>query len=95
MVTQFAQTEQNMNSVERVIVYSELPSEGDLTSPNDPPPSWPSEGAIAFNNVKLAYREGLPLVLKDVSFEIKPGEKVRLFYFHELTGFYCHYRSAL
>ncbi|KIJ49226.1 hypothetical protein M422DRAFT_225864 [Sphaerobolus stellatus SS14] len=76
MVTQFAQTEQNMNSVERVIVYSELPSEGDLNTPNDPPPSWPTKGAISFNDVSLAYRPGLPLVLKGVSFEIKGGEKV-------------------
>jgi ABC-type multidrug transport system fused ATPase/permease subunit len=26
--------------------------------------------------VELAYREGLPLVLKGVSFEVAPGEKV-------------------
>lgn len=76
MVTQFAQTEQNMNSVERIVVYSELPPEGDLNTPNDPPSSWPSAGAIEFKNVALAYREGLPLVLKDVNFQIKAGEKV-------------------
>ena len=45
-------------------------------TPNDPPPSWPEKGAISFSHVKLAYRPGLPLVLKDVSFEIKAGEKV-------------------
>ena len=77
MVTLFAQTEQDMNAVERVIVYAELPPEGEPTTPNDPPPSWPAKGAITFQNVALAYREGLPLVLKDVSFEIKAGEKVR------------------
>ena len=77
MVTQFAQTEQNMNAVERVIVYAELPPEGDTATPNDPPPSWPARGAVAFRDVCLAYREGLPLVLRDVSFEIRAGEKVR------------------
>ena len=76
MVTQFAQTEQNMNAVERVIVYAELPAEGARTTSDDPPPAWPSKGAVAFRNVGLAYREGLPLVLKDVSFEIRAGEKV-------------------
>lgn len=76
MVTLFATTEQNMNSVERVIVYGELESEGILETKNDPPPSWPSRGAVSFQNVQLAYRPGLPLVLKDVSFDIKPGEKV-------------------
>jgi ATP-binding cassette, subfamily C (CFTR/MRP), member 1 len=34
------------------------------------------KGKITFSNVEMAYREGLPLVLKDVSFEINPGEKV-------------------
>lgn len=75
MVSQYAQNEQNMNAVERILVYVDLPPEGDLTTPNDPPPSWPERGAVSFKNVKLAYREGLPLVLKGVSFEVKPGEK--------------------
>lgn len=78
IVTYFAQTEQDMNAVERVTVYAELPSEGDATTPNDPPASWPSNGAITFSGVALAYREGLPLVLKDVNFDIKAGEKVSL-----------------
>jgi ABC-type multidrug transport system fused ATPase/permease subunit len=76
IVTYFAQTEQNMNAVERITVYAELPPEGIQTTPNDPPPSWPSKGAITFRDVGLAYREGLPLVLKDVNFDIKPSEKV-------------------
>ena len=76
MVSQFAQNEQNMNAVERVLHYTELPAEGDPTTPNDPPPTWPMKGKITFSNVEMAYREGLPLVLKDVSFEINPGEKV-------------------
>ena len=76
MVSQFAQNEQNMNAVERVLHYTELPAEGDFTTPDDPPPTWPMKGKITFSNVKMSYREGLPLVLKDVSFEINPGEKV-------------------
>ncbi|KAG6830985.1 hypothetical protein H0H92_013457 [Tricholoma furcatifolium] len=76
MISQFAQNEQNMNAVERVLHYAELPLEGDATTPNDPPLSWPSQGRITFENVKLAYRQGLPLVLKGVNFDVKPGEKV-------------------
>ena len=66
-----------MNAVERVLHYTELPAEGEFTTPNDPPSTWPMKGKITFSNVEMAYREGLPLVLKDVSFEISPGEKVR------------------
>ncbi|KAJ2916152.1 hypothetical protein MD484_g4261, partial [Candolleomyces efflorescens] len=76
MVSQFAQNEQNMNAVERILHYSELPSEGALHTPNDPAPSWPEKGVIRFENVKMAYREGLPLVLKGISFDIRAGEKI-------------------
>lgn len=72
----FAQAEQSMNAVERVLHYTELPSEGAAKTPNDPPTSWPSEGKVTFTDVKLAYRKGLPLVLKGISFSVKPGEKV-------------------
>lgn len=76
IVAQFAQNEQNMNAVERVIHYSELPSERCAAGSAQPPPSWPSSGHIKFKSVQMAYREGLPLVLKGVNFQIKPGEKV-------------------
>ncbi|KAK7052301.1 multidrug resistance-associated ABC transporter protein [Favolaschia claudopus] len=76
MVALFAQNEQNMNSVERIITYAELPPEGAPTTPNDPPSSWPEHGEIAFKDVEMSYREGLPLVLKGVTFNVRPGEKV-------------------
>jgi ATP-binding cassette subfamily C (CFTR/MRP) protein 1 len=76
MISQFAQNEQNMNAVERVLVYIDLPPEGARTTKEDPPQEWPQHGAIEFRNVELAYREGLPLVLKDVSFAVGKGEKI-------------------
>jgi ABC-type multidrug transport system fused ATPase/permease subunit len=76
MVQQFAQNEQNMNAVERVLVYTELPLENDSQTVDDPPTSWPQNGGIKFTEASLAYREGLPLVLKGISFEVSPGEKV-------------------
>lgn len=75
----YAQNEQNFNAVERVLHYTELPSEGERETPNDPSPSWPEKGQIDFKGVELAYREGLPLVLKGVSFTIQPGEKVHTY----------------
>lgn len=79
MVTQMARSEQEMNAVERLDHYGELAMEAAPTTSNDPPPSWPDKGAINFSHVKMAYRPGLPLVLKDVSFDVKAGEKVRTF----------------
>lgn len=43
------------------------------TQPGD---SWPSEGSLTFKNVSARYRPELDLVLRDVSFDIKGGEKV-------------------
>ena len=76
LVSLFAQNEQNMNAVERLLHYTELPCEGETITPNDPPPSWPDQGRISFTDVKLAYRQGLPLVLKGITFDVRPGEKV-------------------
>ncbi|KAG5635612.1 hypothetical protein H0H81_010630 [Sphagnurus paluster] len=76
MVNLFAKNEQNMNAVERVLHYTELPSERAEATPDDPPMNWPSSGQISFTNVDLSYREGLPLTLKQVNFTINPGEKV-------------------
>lgn len=76
MVSQFAENEQNMNAVERVLHYSELLPEGEFVKPDDPSPSWPSKGMVTFSDVEMAYRPGLPLVLKGISFQVKPGEKV-------------------
>lgn len=41
-----------------------------------PPENWPKEGHIAYMNVRMRYREGTPLVLKDVSFNVNPREKI-------------------
>lgn len=77
MVQQLAQLEQDMNTVERVIFYADLPAEGDFVKPKDPEEkSWPSKGEVEFKNVSLRYRPELPLVLNDVSFKFKAGERV-------------------
>lgn len=76
MITQFAKNEQNMNAVERVLHYSELAPEGAASTPDDPPPSWPEKGQVSFTDVEMAYREGLPLVLKNITFQFNAGEKV-------------------
>lgn len=69
--------EQNMNSVERMVHYAALPEEGSaVVKTRRVPSAWPSAGALSFRNVDFAYRAGLPLVLKGVSFSIKSGEKV-------------------
>ncbi|KAF9367369.1 CD9 antigen, partial [Mortierella sp. AD011] len=40
------------------------------------PPNWPAEGRIVFKNYSARYREGLDLVVKDISFTVEPTESV-------------------
>ena len=73
--------EATMTHVERVVEYSNLPTERPAREPTDPPlkgHSFPSEGRIEFRNVCARYRPGLPLVLRDVSFQVRGAEKVGL-----------------
>lgn len=77
------QAENDMNSVERLVSYStELPQEAayraDGNGVVEPPKEWPTKGTIEFEDVSMAYREGLPLVLKNLSFSINNGQKIAL-----------------
>ena len=69
-----------MISVERVLDYSKLPSEAPLEveEKRKPPNDWPHQGVITADKACLRYSEDAPLVLKDLTFTIRPKEKVFL-----------------
>ncbi|XP_069474938.1 ATP-binding cassette sub-family C member 5 isoform X2 [Ambystoma mexicanum] len=73
-----SETEARFTSVERISHYIKtLALEAPARIKNKPlPPDWPQEGEIVFENAEMRYRENLPLVLKKVSFTIKPKEKI-------------------
>uniref|UniRef100_A0A6I8P7E5 ATP-binding cassette sub-family C member 5 n=1 Tax=Ornithorhynchus anatinus TaxID=9258 RepID=A0A6I8P7E5_ORNAN len=73
-----SETEARFTSVERISHYIKTLT---LEAParikdKTPPPDWPQEGEVIFENAEMRYRENLPLVLKKVSFTIKPKEKI-------------------
>ncbi|MCO5601829.1 hypothetical protein L7F22_055954 [Adiantum nelumboides] len=76
---QVAEVENDMNSAERIQYYAtELEQEARQDTPTevmDLDPAWPKQGAIEFENVKLRYRPGLPIVLKGIDMSIGAGEK--------------------
>ncbi|XP_069116792.1 ATP-binding cassette sub-family C member 10-like isoform X1 [Argopecten irradians] len=75
MVNCVTETEKQMVSVERVQQYvEETPSEkweGQQSSP-----AWLSAGVISYTDVFMKYRDGLPNVLKGLTFSTRPAEKV-------------------
>nr|POE51663.1 oligomycin resistance atp-dependent permease yor1 [Quercus suber] len=75
-VRQLAEVENNMNSTERIHYYgSSLEQEAPLHL-GEVRPSWPEKGEIAFDNVQMRYRAGLPLVLKGLTMNVKAGERI-------------------
>ncbi|KAK6541507.1 hypothetical protein TWF694_007315 [Orbilia ellipsospora] len=77
VVRLYAMNEQNMNSVERLKEYLEIEQEAvDIIPDSRPPQDWPKKGALSFNEYSTRYRSDLDLVLKEVSFDVKPCEKV-------------------
>ncbi|KAF5021710.1 hypothetical protein F66182_6267 [Fusarium sp. NRRL 66182] len=77
IVRQTVEVETNIVSVERVLEYAALPSEApEIIAKNRPPVSWPAKGEVDFVNYSTRYREGLDLVLKNISLDIKSHEKI-------------------
>lgn len=77
IVRQTVEVETNIVSVERVLEYASLPSEApEVTFKRRPAMGWPAQGAVSFKDYSTRYREGLDLVLKDVTLDIKPREKI-------------------
>jgi len=77
-VKMIATIEAQMNSVERILFYTEQvqPEPPEYIQDKDPDPSeWPSNGTIEFENASMRYRDG-PLVLKNISVSIRGGEKI-------------------
>lgn len=77
MVDAFGEAEAAITSIERVDAMAALPSEKSMDTPKDRllPTSWPTNGTIEFENVSLRYRDGLPLALDGLSFNIPKGKR--------------------
>lgn len=77
IMTTACQIETDIVSVERVREYSQLPSEArDIIPDSKTDENWPQQGEIAFKNYSTRYRDGLDLVLRNLSVTVKGGERV-------------------
>jgi ABC-type multidrug transport system fused ATPase/permease subunit len=52
-------------------------AEWDSVPGRRPPDAWPRNGHVKVDGLALRYRPELDLVLRDVSFTIQPGQKVK------------------
>ncbi|XP_050078062.1 ATP-binding cassette sub-family C member 4-like [Anopheles maculipalpis] len=75
-IRQSAEVANFMMSVERLLEYRDLAPERQPERPRALNTNWPEEGRIDFKNVTYRYYEGATAVLRDLTFEIQPREKV-------------------
>ena len=66
-----------MVAIERVAVFTELPSEAPLELYRDENLTcWPTQGRVQVTDLTVRYRSDLPAVLVGVSFDVDSGERV-------------------
>lgn len=77
LVRMTSEVETNIVAVERIKEYAETKQEAPWQLPNENvPKSWPEKGQVEFKNFDVRYREGLDLVLRNLSFTVNGSEKV-------------------
>ncbi|KAL2155016.1 hypothetical protein VTH82DRAFT_3692 [Thermothelomyces myriococcoides] len=73
-IRMYANVELNMNAAERIVEYTEIPTEP--LGGQKPPAAWPTEGRIEVNDLVVAYASDLPPVLKGLSFSVNRNERI-------------------
>ncbi|KZO92652.1 hypothetical protein CALVIDRAFT_601298 [Calocera viscosa TUFC12733] len=64
------------NSLERMRDYMIIDHEPVSIESGKPPAHWPASGAICVKNLSARYSKDGPLVLQDITFEVRSGERI-------------------
>lgn len=64
------------NSLERIRQYLDVEHEPVASEDGKPPAYWPSSGSLSVEKLSARYSKDGPEVLKEISFEIKSGERI-------------------
>ncbi|KAK6940597.1 ABC transporter type 1, transmembrane domain [Dillenia turbinata] len=76
-ILSFCKLENKIISIERIHQYCQIPGEAPpVIEDSRPPPSWPENGAIDLIDLKVRYKENLPLVLHSVTCYFPGGKKI-------------------
>ncbi|RYC65696.1 hypothetical protein CHU98_g529 [Xylaria longipes] len=69
--------ETSLGAIARIKDFSDTtPEEAIAQESSEPPSNWPSHGAVTFESVSACYEDDGPLILRDVSFSLKGGQKI-------------------
>ncbi|KAL1539627.1 Multidrug resistance-associated protein 5, variant 3 [Salvia divinorum] len=76
-ILSFCKLENKIISIERIHQYCHIPSEAPaVIEDSRPPSSWPENGTIELIDLKIRYKESLPVVLHGVSCIFPGGKKI-------------------
>jgi len=70
----YSNVELDMNSTERIVEYTSLATEDQ--GGVHPPAAWPTDGRVEVDDLYVSYAPDLPPVLKGITFDVKPRERV-------------------
>lgn len=73
-IRHYANVELEMNAAERIVEYTELPTES--LEGKSPPAAWPTEGRVEVNDLVVSYAADLPPVLKGLNFTVERNERI-------------------
>lgn len=77
MIFMTTRLEQAMAAVQRIVEFKDTPTEDSHQAQTlAVPSSWPQQGALKLEGVDMRYQDHLPLALKGINLDIRPGEKV-------------------
>ncbi|CAO3607783.1 unnamed protein product [Cunninghamella echinulata] len=76
-IRQYTQVEMDLNSVERIQEYLLIDQEApSIIEGRRPPAAWPTTAAIEVKDLEIRYGPELPAVIRGISFDVKPHEKI-------------------
>lgn len=76
-ILSFCKLENKIISIERIHQYCHIPGEAPLViEESRPPSSWPENGTIELIDLKVRYKENLPVVLHGITCKFPGGKKI-------------------
>ncbi|OWM90264.1 hypothetical protein CDL15_Pgr006585 [Punica granatum] len=76
-ILSFCKLENKIISIERIYQYCHIPSEAPaVIEKSCPPSSWPESGTVELIDLKVRYKENLPMVLHGVNCVFPGGKKI-------------------